>query len=400
MDCTPITECIACGNDKLVEVLDLETQPLANDYKDAKLNPQQEFPLAINRCTKCDHVQLTHQVNPELMFKNYAYVSGTSQTLKDWFTWLTTFAPKYHEKKIKTVLDIGCNDGSMLDAWGKGIKTFGVDPAENLHSISTSKGHNVVCGFFTGKEFPKKTFDVITILNAFAHNANQLELLKNVKEVMNDDSILICSTSQADMITQGEFDTIYHEHVSFYNILSAQKICERAGLNLIDAVKHPIHGNSFMFVISKTVKNEEHVLSLINAERKNGLHGDIVYKLFAEMAHTTAEEFAKTIRQYREKGYPLIGYSAPAKGNTLMNFAKEGPDLIFEDTVQKQNKFTPGMGVGIMRPDFNMIAKEETVVWTILAWNVFDEIVAKIKAARPNKKDIFIKHYPNFEVIE
>lgn len=398
MDCTPITECIACGSNHLVEVLDLETQPLANDYKTDRLTPQQEFPLAINRCVVCDHVQLTHQVNPELMFKDYAYVSGTSQTLKNWFSWLTDFAKGYYPSRIINTLDIGCNDGSMLDAWGSEIETFGVDPAENLHSISTGKGHKVKCGFFTGKEFGDIKFDVITCLNAFAHNANQVELLRNVREVMHDDSVLICSTSQADMIPNGEFDTIYHEHVSFYNILSAKKICDRADLNLIDVVKHPVHGNSFMFVVSKTKMNIERISTLIVDEYTRGLHDNKVYEDFAEKAHSTATKFAITIRSFRGQ-YPIIGYSAPAKGMTLMNFAGEGPDVIFEDTVLKQGKFTPGLAIPITAPDYKKYENEERVVWVVLAWNVYDEIVAKIKANRPGKNDIFVRYYPEFEVI-
>jgi 2-polyprenyl-3-methyl-5-hydroxy-6-metoxy-1,4-benzoquinol methylase len=397
-DCQPIKNCIACGSDMLSEVLDLDTQPLANDYKNTKDEVQQEFPLAINRCTVCDHVQLTHQVNPELMFKNYAYVSGVSQTLKDWFTWLISYTNQTFDGTINNTLDIGCNDGSMLDAWSNNVETYGVDPAENLHSISTGKGHKVHCGFFSGKEFEGKTFDVITCLNAFAHNANQLELLKNVKEVMHDNSVLICSTSQADMIRNGEFDTIYHEHVSFYNILSAKRISERAGLNLIDVVKHPIHGNSFIFFMSKNKKNQHYIDAMLEIEQLTGLHDDKVYKEFAEKAYNTANTFGITIRSFRGQ-YPIIGYSAPAKGMTLMNFAKEGPDVIFEDTIQKQGKFTPGLGIPIIAPDYKAYENEERVVWVVLAWNVYDEIVAKIKSNRPGKNDIFVRYYPTFEVI-
>ena len=119
MDCKPITECIACGSEDLVPVLDLGFQPLANSYKKYRNDPEQQFPLAINRCEHCYHVQLTHQVNPELMFKDYAYVSGTAKTQLDYFDWFVDLAVKYHNKNnttpINNVLDIGCNDGSMLD---------------------------------------------------------------------------------------------------------------------------------------------------------------------------------------------------------------------------------------------------------------------------------------------
>ena len=209
----PIRECIACGSDEFVEVLDLNSQPLANSYKKDKFEVQPLYPLAINRCSKCYHVQLTHQVNPELMFKDYLYVSGTAKTQLEYFNWFVDYIVKQYGSTPENILDIGCNDGSFLNAWGgTGAKTYGVDPAENLYPVS-SKNHSVHCGFFTGKEFGSKTFDVITCMNAFAHNADQLELLKNIKKRMHQDSLLFCTTSQADMIINGEFDTIYHEHL-------------------------------------------------------------------------------------------------------------------------------------------------------------------------------------------
>ena len=110
MDCEPITHCIACGSDALVPVLDLGCQPLANSYKENRTDPEQEFPLAINRCTHCYHVQLTHKVNPELMFKDYAYVSGTAKTSLQYFDWLVDHIVKMYGKTPRTVLDIGCND--------------------------------------------------------------------------------------------------------------------------------------------------------------------------------------------------------------------------------------------------------------------------------------------------
>ena len=218
MDCTPITECIACGSHALVPVLDLGYQPLANSYKKNKEDPEQAFPLAINRCTSCYHVQLTHQVNPELMFKDYAYVSGTAKTQLDYFDWFVEHIVRMYGRTPRTVLDIGCNDGSFLNAWGgTGATTYGVDPAENLYPVS-SKNHNVHLGFFTGNEYPGIKFDVITCMNAFAHNANQLELLVHARDRLNENGLIFCTTSQADMILNGEFDTIYHEHLSFYNI--------------------------------------------------------------------------------------------------------------------------------------------------------------------------------------
>jgi 2-polyprenyl-3-methyl-5-hydroxy-6-metoxy-1,4-benzoquinol methylase len=403
-ECRPIEECIACGSKDLVPVLDLNDQPLANSYKKEQNEPEQIFPLAINRCEHCFHVQLTHQVNPELMFKDYAYVSGTAKTSLEYFNWLVDQIVKQYGSTPESVLDIGCNDGSFLNAWGgTGASRYGVDPAENLHPIS-SLNHNVHCGFFTGKEFGSKPFDVITCLNAFAHNADQLSLLKNIAPRMHEDSLLFCSISQADMIINGEFDTIYHEHLSFYNIKSARALCNRAGLHLIDVLKHPIHGSSYIFVISKVKEAKLHIEKKIVEEENFGLYDPETYVEYAEKCYAAAEKFAKTIREYRERGIKVIGYGAPAKGNTLMNFANEGPDYIVDDNPLKQLHFTPGMSIPIYSAAYMTLNHFETqpVCFIPLAWNFYDEIVGKIKQLRPahTHKDIFVRYFPKFEINE
>ena len=401
-ECRPITECIACGSTYLIPVLDLNSQPLANSYKKEKNEPEQTFPLAINRCNHCYHVQLTHQVNPELMFKDYAYVSGTAKTSLEYFNWLVDQIVKQYGSTPESVLDIGCNDGSFLNAWGgTGASRYGVDPAENLHPIS-SLNHNVHCGFFTGKEFGSKPFDVITCLNAFAHNADQLSLLKNIAPRMHEDSLLFCSISQANMIINGEFDTIYHEHLSFYNIKSARALCNRAGLHLIDVLKHPIHGSSYIFVISKVKEAKLHIEKKIVQEENFGLYDPETYTDYAEKCYFIADKFAETIRGYRKLGYTVVGYGAPAKGNTLMNFANEGPDFIVDDNPLKQLHFTPGMSVPIYSASYMTLNYFENnrMCFVPLAWNFYDEIVGKIKELRPphTHKDIFVRYFPKFEI--
>lgn len=212
----PLNDCLACGNDRLLPTLDLGKQPLANSFKETKDEIQEEFPLAINRCSDCYHVQLTHAVNPELMFKNYLYVSGTSFTMKEHFKWfafyaLETFSLLNHGKKAATVFDIGCNDGSQLDYFLKFTETYGVDPAENLYPIS-SKNHTVWNDFF-GIDFVQKCdgkrFDILVAQNVFAHNTSPKRFLDAARNIMHDDSILLIQTSQADMILNNEFDTCF-----------------------------------------------------------------------------------------------------------------------------------------------------------------------------------------------
>lgn len=399
-DCEEIKNCIACGSEDLVKVLDLNEQPLANSYKKSVDEPEPYFPLAINRCEHCFHVQLTHRVNPDLMFKDYAYVSGTAKTQLDYFDWFAEFAKEKFGTMPSTVLDIGCNDGSQLNSFqDRGAETYGVDPAENLFSTSSQR-HKVVCGYFTGKEWPGK-FDVITCQNAFAHNFDQLELLQNISRVMHSESLLFATTSQCDMILNGEFDTIYHEHLSFYNIKSIDALCKRAGLNLIDVVKSPVHGMSYIFIISKYKRAPKTIQNLIDLETKKGLYDKRTYETYAKKCQEVAVLFSGVIKRYREQGIPVVGFGAPAKGNTLMNFAGIGPDFTIDENPLKQGLYCPGVNVPIYGIEkLEELDPTKPVCFIPLAWNFYDEIVKKIKSNRQESNDIFVRYFPSFEIKE
>lgn len=394
-----IDNCIACGHDTLIPVLDLKDQPLANSYKKSKDEIQEIYPLAIVRCEHCYHVQLTHRVNPDLMFKDYLYVSGTAKSQLEYFDWFAQFAAEKYGTKPRTVLDIGCNDGSQLNYFqNHGAETFGVDPAENLYPTSSQR-HKVVCGYFTGKEFEQK-FDVIVCQNAFAHNFDQLKLLQNIREVMHKDSLMFATTSQADMILNGEFDTIYHEHLSFYNVKSIDALCKRADLNLIDVVKSPVHGTSYIFIISKNLKAPKVIENLISMEHKKGLYTEKTYDDYAKKCISVAEYVANKIKMYRSSGIPVIGLGAPAKGNTLLNFCNESPDFIIDENPLKQGLYTPGSSVLIRGMDLLDNYKNQSICFIPLAWNFHTEMKAKIKKLRPENKDIFVKYFPEQKIEE
>lgn len=399
--CEEIKECIACGGTHLVPVLDLNEQPLANSFKNTKEEDEDFFPLAINYCEDCSHVQLTHKVNPDLLFKNYLYVSGTAKTQLDYFDWFAKFASEQYPGTPRRVLDIGCNDGSQLNSFKLlNFETFGIDPAENLHSIS-SKNHNVICGYFNEQTFKNdEKFDIILCQNAFAHNYDQLGFLKSVKGIMGPYTNLYITTSQADMIVNDEFDTIYHEHLSFYSIKSMNELCKRAGLHLNDVVRHPIHGTSYIFVISAFKSRPAHIENLINAEKLNGLHSKQKYEYYAKNCKNIIDTFIKTIDSLREEGITIIGYGAPAKGNTLMNYAKRAPDFIIDDNPLKQGKFAPGVSVPIYGQEkLEEFKNVERVCFVPLAWNFFEEIKGKIIAKRPDKDDYFLRYFPNVTLL-
>lgn len=394
-NCVEIKECIACGNSNLVPLLDLGIQPLANSFLKSPDDEEESFPLATNYCKHCYHVQLTHKVNPDLLFKNYLYVSGTAQTQLKYFDWFARYVIERYPEGVRNVLDIGCNDGSQLDAFKVyGVKTYGVDPAENLYE-KNSKNHSVVCGYFDENVYLNEQFDVVVCQNAFAHNYDQLAFLKNMGRVVNKSGYIFITTSQADMVIQSEFDTIYHEHLSFYNIQSMRELCERAGLFLIDAIKHPIHGNSFIFTISKDSNKQRPAwLELLcNREREAGLYDDELYEGYKIDCEYIIQSFSNTVKELRSDK-KIVGYGAPAKGNTLLNAAYAKLDFIIDDNPLKQGLYTPGMHIPVFGSEKLNEYADEDLIFVPLAWNFFDEIRKKITTLRPNRNDLFLKTYP------
>lgn len=319
----------------------------------------------------------------------------------DWFANKTKEYVEYWAPAPTTVLDIACNDGSQLNAFKKlGFTTYGIDPAENLHKLS-SANHEVICDYFTEKHVPylkEKHIDIINAQNVFAHTSYPLEFLEMCKEIMHDDTRLYIQTSQADMIRNNEFDTIYHEHLSFFNITSMYHLVQRAGLYLLDVVKTPIHGTSFMFVISKFPGNTEKLLAQLDEESSAGLQNYETYVEYAEKCKKVVEDLKQTITDYRGDGYVVAGYGAAAKGMTLINFGDLYLDFIIDDNELKQGMFCPGSGIPVVPIDMLEQVKDMKVLFIPLAWNLFTEIKSKIKNARDNADDLFVKYFPEITI--
>lgn len=392
--------CFACGSKKLKTILDLGDQPLANEYHSGDMD-QTEFPLKLNLCDCCYHLQLSHTVNPDLMFKHYLYVSGTTQTLKDYFD---SFAKKTLEyvPNAKNILDIANNDGTQLDSYQKlGLKTYGIDPATNLYNEAVSKGHKVICDYFnldTVKQF-NTLFDIITAQNVFAHNKYTVDFLESCKLLMHDDSVLFIQTSQANMVLNNEFDTIYHEHLSFFNTNSMKALVERCGLVLSDVFKTDIHGTSYVFVITRKDLGKTGTQDMIQFEKENGLYDILTYPSYALKCYKATFDLKYRLEELKNQGYTLIGYGAAAKGNTLLNFGKIELDVIIDDNPLKQNLLTPGMNIPIVGSDYLLNLNEnQKVVFIPLAWNFYKEIKERIKAKRNNNNDLFIKYFPKLEI--
>lgn len=415
-----ITKCMACGSVELTSVLDLGNQPLANSYLDDPKVNQPEFPLAINVCRDCWHVQLTHAVDPDFMFRDYAYVSGTSKTMHEHCEWFANYTLETYSLTnafgAQTILDIGCNDGTQLDKYAEifNLETIGVDPATNIHRDFTSKNskHKIYVEYFNSNFVEKNKkeigiIDIITAQNVFAHNSNPLEFLETAKKFMDDASMLFIQTSQADMILNGEFDTIYHEHMNFFCINSMNTLVERAGMQLLDVIKCPLHGNSFIFVIAKKIDLEGiipsrkyHIENLLEMEKKSGLHDLQTYFDYAERCHETIASTKHALKSVDDATL-LIGYGAAAKGMTFLNALDYPLDFIIDDSSLKQGKFTPGSRIPIVGPDYlDALPEDINIVFVPLAWNFFEEIRHRILTRWPTRRVQFLRYFPEVEWIQ
>jgi 2-polyprenyl-3-methyl-5-hydroxy-6-metoxy-1,4-benzoquinol methylase len=390
--------CLCCNSKNIIKILDLGKQPLANSYIKNKNIKQIRYPLAVNACIQCSHLQLTHIVDPKIIYKKYDYLSGTTSTYLSYMKDFYKICKKYSSiKKIKNVIDIGCNDGSQLDIFkNKKIKTYGVDPAKNIFKIS-SKNHKVYCSFFTSKLAKKisKKFDIIISQNSFAHNPNPCSFLKNAKKLMHEKSTLLIQTSQANMCANKEFDTIYHEHVNFFNMNSMNILVRKSGLYLHDVIKKNIHGTSYIFIIKRFSNNQKYLNKKILNEKYLNIN---FYKRWSKSCFDNVDKLKKILIKISKK-YIIIGYGAAAKSNTFLNFSKIKINFIIDDNILKQNKFTPGSKIPIYSiKKLEEYKKYKKIYFLPLAWNFFDEIKEKIQSVRKNFNDSFIKYHPKIKI--
>lgn len=401
MNSKKILNCVICKNNHLSEILDLGYQPLANSYIKTGDEHELKFPLSLNLCENCFHVQLSENVNPDLLFKNYLYVSGTSNTLKQYFEY---FAKPYISDEVRSVLEIACNDGSLLEVFKKNnIEVLGVDPATNLKNTVEQKGINFINEYWDeniANQINKK-FDLIIAMNVLAHVSNPVEFLMNCKKVLSENGRIVVQTSQCNMFNNNEFDTTYHEHISFFSAKSFEKLAEICGLKCCSSYKSNIHGTSYVITFTKNYSDNTLKQMILDEERQNRYELDF-YKQFSSHSLLCTKNLFETIQKCK-KDYKIIGFGAAAKGNTVLNFVyntqgeKIKIDYIVDDNELKWDYLTPGTHIPIKNP---LCLQDETekCAFVIFAWNFYEEIKAKIKKLNSNPDNIFIQYFPDIKI--
>lgn len=377
-----IERCLCCWSPFIELVLDLGEQPLANSYPPEPMELP-KFPLALNYCRTCSHLQLTHSVDRSQIFTDYPYVSGTTSTLRDEFTQIAQRITAQHG--VGTILDIACNDGSQLNAFKElGWKTIGIDPAKNLYPLS-SANHEVYCDFLNDNHRSLKA-DVIIAQNVLAHTDNPHKFLDICSDIA---PICYIQTSQADMIKNGEFDTIYHEHISFFSERSMRTLALNSGWTLSAISRRPVHGVSYLFQLSRGIAGTPVVQVADVASRDK-------VDTFVSRAKSVIRNLREVLAEEQLSGRRVIGYGAAAKGMTVLNAVGEPLDYIVDDNSLKHGLYTPGLNIPIREP---AVLGEETHDITVipLAWNFYPEIRRKtMNYSRSHVK--FIKYFPELMV--
>lgn len=396
MSCTPISNCLACGGHELENYLDLGSQPLANAFHSAD-SALPRFPLSVNLCTQCYHSQLTVAVDPGMLFKHYLYVSGTSGTMKEYFLDFVNRVEGTFSGRSLRVLDIASNDGTLLEIFKRrGHTVQGVDPAVNLGGISSQKGIPTIVDFWSESLAVKMAnrFDVVIAMNVLAHVPNPAGFLAGCKRVLARDGHLYIQTSQAEMLGRSEFDTIYHEHLSFFTVESFRKLAGLADFSIERGEKVPVHGGSYLWTLRHSPgETDASVLALLAAERQAGYYSKTRYSEFGGRIQAIKQRFLAKIQEYREAGFRIVGYGAAAKANTFLNFFNLQLDWIIDDNPMKVGLFTPGMNIEVVSCD-RLARSEGNLLVVVLGWNFLEEILMRIRRVRKDQGGVAITCFP------
>lgn len=385
--------CRICNNSGLRKFLSLGKTPLANSFLEAPPSNKNEitFPLEVCFCPDCKLVQLTYVVPPTIMFKNYVYLSSTSNTFLAHFGGMAEKLTKIFDLTQKSlVIDIGSNDGLLLKGFQKfGVQAVGVEPATNVAKIAEQNGVETINDFFNDNVVKtiidrKGKADVITATNVFAHVNDISGLAKNVKSLLKEQGVFVVEVPYlVDMLEKMTFDTVYHEHLSYFSITPLLKFFEQFGMEIFNVEKVPVHGGSLRIFIKKQTGKypiDKSVAEMLEFEKKYGIDNFEMYKKFADKVQHVKTKLVGFLKKIKMDGKTIAAYGAPAKGNTLLNYCKIGRDYIdyiVDENPLKQGLYTPGMHIPVVAP--GALDKKRPDYILILAWNFTDEILNKTR---------------------
>lgn len=385
--------CRFCNTQLTDTFVDLGMSPLANSYVNSERLQKGEkfYPLHTYVCPSCYLVQLEEFESPEGIFSEYAYFSSFSSS---WLTHCKEYTEKVIDRfllnKDSQVIEIASNDGYLLQYFEeKGIPTLGIEPAKNVAVEAEKKGINTITEFF-GEKLANKLVsenvqaDLLIGNNVIAHVPNINDFVCGMKRILQPKGVITLEFPHLlNLIKLNQFDTIYHEHFSYVSILALESILEKHGLETFDVEKLSTHGGSLR-VYAKHTENKDisvtsNVADIINEERLAGFDKIDIYKNFDEKVKNIKRNILTFLIDLKNQNKSIVGYGAPAKCNTLLNYCGIGTDFIdytVDISPHKQGLYLPGTHIPIYSPDMIRGTKPDYVV--ILPWNIKNEIMEQM----------------------
>ena len=403
--------CRLCQEKNLELVVPLAPTPVAEKYLTKNQLNKKEIicPLDLYMCKSCGHVQLLDIIDPKFLYSDYTYSSGNSSGLvKHFKEYANNIVSKYKPKEGSLVVDIGSNDGTLLNFFKQnGLKVLGIDPAKEIAEKATSKGIKTLPEFMNlGLSQQIKNdyglAQIVTANNAFAHMDDLIGMLKSIKTLMLPDGIFVFEISYLlDVIQKVLLGTIFHEHHSYHSLKPLVKFMKRYDMEIIDVERVTVQGGSLIGtaqLIGGPHKISSSVNKLIELEEKYKLDNTETLKIFAHRMKKLKNELGSMLTNYKKQGKTIAGFGAARSGTTLITQMGIGKmlDFIVDDNPEKQGKFTPGDHI-LVKPTNTIYEKKPDYLF-ILAW-----IHAK-KIMKENKKYIdegghFIICFPEVKVI-
>lgn len=404
--------CRACEGNHLKPFLVLGPQPLANAFLQSPEQFAGEgfYPLDVYYCADCSLVQLLDVINPDVLFRNYIYVSGTSETMAAHNAeYAATAAGLLSLSPTDLVVEIGSNDGSLLACFQRlGVRTLGVEPATNIAQTAQARGIDTVNRFWDVETagIVRDTYGPARAIignNVLAHVDETRAFLRGCRDLLAPDGLLMIEAPYvAELLKRLEYDTIYHEHLCYFSVTTLMRLCQGVGLSIVRVDHQPVHGGSLRIYAAHQEQAGGHAAAVVEeaqGEAAQGLTTFGHYERFAAAVGDHRSELMSLLRILQAESKSLAGYGAPAKGNTLLNYCGIGAGLLpytVDRNPLKVGMFTPGMHIPVL-PASALVERQPDYV-LILAWNFAAEIMRQQQAytARGGR---FIIPLPRPEVV-
>ncbi|WP_375473850.1 methyltransferase domain-containing protein [uncultured Nostoc sp.] len=389
--------CLFCGTGLHHTFVDLGMSPPCESYRSLKqLNEVEPFyPLHVYVCEKCFLVQLQEYISPENIFSDYAYFSSYSDSwLQHAKKYVDLVVERFQLNQESQVIEIASNDGYLLQYFvAKSIPALGIEPAANVAEVAIKKGIPTIVKFF-GQEIAKeqvaksKQADLLLGNNVLAHTPYLNDFVKGMKIILKPHGVITMEFPHLmRLIEENQFDTIYHEHFSYFSFLTVDKIFAAHGLTIFDVEELTTHGGSLRIYArhnedySKPISDQ--VSELKNREEAAGFTQLEYYFSFGEQVKETKRNLLDFLIEIKREGKSIVGYGAPGKGNTLLNYCGIRTDFLdytVDRNPYKQGQFLPGTHIPIFHPD--KIAETKPDYILILPWNLKNEIMTQIAYIR------------------